>query len=568
MNIVNQHRWPWWSWLLIFIFLAWGIGLRGPWPADEPRFAQIALEMVQSGHWLMPHRGGELYPDKPPIFMWSIALGFLLTGSMKIAFLLPSAIGGWLTLWLSYDLSRRFFNEQTAQRTVLLLLGTVQFTLQAKTAQIDMMVCALITLGNYGLLRFWLFGHQWRWYYLAWAAMGFGIITKGVGFLPALMLLPYWLTQGWQRRSRAPLSWVRLAAFAAGPLVMFAAVASWGLPMLLHVWHSTDPLLQAYRDNIMFRQTAVRYAHSLGHQKPFWYFIVNVIPLFWLPLSLLLPALARRWWRSYRQYQRPIVLMVGWAILVLIFFSLSPGKRGVYLLPALPMLAVAAGPWLAELWQARWSNNLLRFILAMFGSGLTIFTLGFWLNGWGLAQDDIPTTSSAFWSFALALGLILLTTAVLTPKRNVWTSAAWAVALCWVLYCSWGYRAMDPWRSDEQFMALVEQRVPQDAQLAVVGFKEQQLLFTHQPLTHFGFHSDINEEVLAARDWLQEAPDQRWLLLPESAAKQCWQESQWQDVDRIHRHNWVLIDGQQISKCHEQAQLLPRYHAPVLLRYE
>jgi 4-amino-4-deoxy-L-arabinose transferase-like glycosyltransferase len=36
--------------LLIFI----GIGLRDPWPADEPRFALVAKEMVESGQWFFP----------------------------------------------------------------------------------------------------------------------------------------------------------------------------------------------------------------------------------------------------------------------------------------------------------------------------------------------------------------------------------------------------------------------------------------------------------------------------------------------------------------------------------
>ncbi|WP_414673491.1 ArnT family glycosyltransferase, partial [Marinobacter sp. UBA2498] len=39
-----------------------GIGLRSPWPADEPRFAEVAREMVASGQWLIPMRGGEFYP--------------------------------------------------------------------------------------------------------------------------------------------------------------------------------------------------------------------------------------------------------------------------------------------------------------------------------------------------------------------------------------------------------------------------------------------------------------------------------------------------------------------------
>ena len=89
-----------------------------------------------------------------------------------------------------YDLGRRFFDATAARNGCLLLLCTVQFMLQAKTAQIDMTVCMWITLGNYGLMRHLLQGPAWGWFFGAWIAMGLGVITKGVGFLPVLMLLP------------------------------------------------------------------------------------------------------------------------------------------------------------------------------------------------------------------------------------------------------------------------------------------------------------------------------------------------------------------------------------------
>lgn len=96
-----------WLLLIALVVLGAGLGLRDPWPADEPRFALIAKEMVESGQWLFPMRGGELYPDKPPLFMWGIAIGYVLTGSIKVAFLLPSLLAGLLTILLVWDLGRR-----------------------------------------------------------------------------------------------------------------------------------------------------------------------------------------------------------------------------------------------------------------------------------------------------------------------------------------------------------------------------------------------------------------------------------------------------------------------------
>jgi 4-amino-4-deoxy-L-arabinose transferase-like glycosyltransferase len=130
-----------------------GIGLRSPWPADEPRFAEVAREMVASGQWLIPMRGGEFYPDKPPVFMWSIALFYCLTGNLKIAFLLPNALCSLLTLGLVFDLGTRLWNQRTGAIAVFLLMLAPQFLIQAQKAQIDAMVACWITIACYGLIR-------------------------------------------------------------------------------------------------------------------------------------------------------------------------------------------------------------------------------------------------------------------------------------------------------------------------------------------------------------------------------------------------------------------------------
>ena len=79
-----EHQALFWLMLLGLVVLGTGLGLRDPWPADEPRFALIAQQMVESGQWLFPFRGGEVYPDKPPMFMWAIGLFYWLTGSLIV----------------------------------------------------------------------------------------------------------------------------------------------------------------------------------------------------------------------------------------------------------------------------------------------------------------------------------------------------------------------------------------------------------------------------------------------------------------------------------------------------
>ena len=46
------------------------LGGRSVHDMDVPRGAALAREMVQSGHWLVPHLAGDVYVNKPPLYVW------------------------------------------------------------------------------------------------------------------------------------------------------------------------------------------------------------------------------------------------------------------------------------------------------------------------------------------------------------------------------------------------------------------------------------------------------------------------------------------------------------------
>ncbi|RZA16949.1 MAG: phospholipid carrier-dependent glycosyltransferase, partial [Lysobacteraceae bacterium] len=229
--MTRVRRETWLFWLFALLVLGAGLGLRDPWPADEPRFALVAREMVQSGDWLFPRRGIELYSDKPPLFMWLQAAGLWLTGQMRIAFLLPSLLAALGTLWCAVDLGTRLWTRKVGLYAGWAVLLTLQFTWQAKKAQIDPLVVFWIILSCYGLLRHALRGPDWRMWALGWAAAGLGTITKGVGVIALFMLLPaaFASLRGWpgvRLHARDPRFWL-------GPLAFVAACCVWLVPMLV-----------------------------------------------------------------------------------------------------------------------------------------------------------------------------------------------------------------------------------------------------------------------------------------------------------------------------------------------
>ncbi|MGM9424880.1 ArnT family glycosyltransferase [Hydrogenophaga sp. MI9] len=523
------------------IVLLLGIGLRYPWPADEPRFAQVAREMVESGQWLFPTRGGEPYPDKPPVFMWLTALAFALTGQLKIAFLLPSALAAFGTLLLVHDIGRRLWNREVALAAALVLVLTPQFLLQGKTGQIDALVCFWITLGCYGLLRHFFLGPQWRWYFIACAGMGMGIITKGVGFLPLLMLLPLAL---WVRGPGAAGTPVWRWRLLAGGLVMGFIALLWLGPMLWQVHSIGSDTMVAYRNDLLFRQTGERFVNAWHHVKPWHYFFTQAIPTVWFPLVVLLLVFFKPLVALLREDRRARVLL-AWVGLVLLFFSLSSGKREVYMLPALPMLALVVG----VLWT-RVRGSVAAARTGLFFQGFLVL-LALAITGLGAVLQaspekllrKAPDYAELIGTLPvplIAMGLTLLVVLVLVRRRDLLERLAAATLTVWVFVALMVWPRVDPHRTPQEMMEQVEQKLPPQSELALLYFKEQFLLFSHRPLTHFSYLAPLEEQERNAWVWMHEAPN-RFLLVPTDAELSCFDVSKTVSLGEAHRREWVLF---------------------------
>jgi 4-amino-4-deoxy-L-arabinose transferase-like glycosyltransferase len=544
---IRRHTGWWLLALIVVLFL--GVGLRYPWPADEPRFAQIAREMVESGQWLFPTRGGEFYPDKPPVFMWISAAFFALIGNLKVAFLLPSTFAAIGTLLLVHDLGKRLWNPQVAFWAVLILAFTPQFLLQGKVAQIDALVTFWITLGCYGLVRHFITGPHWGWYFVSWVAMGLGIMTKGVGFLPLLMLLPLAL---WVKNPAAVNDEDKVWRWRAlaGLLVLLLTVACWLGPMLWQVnAQGTDDLI-AYRNNILFRQTAERYANAWGHIKPWHYFLTQAMPLVWFPLPFIALAMIKPLVALLRSDAKLRVLLV-WVALVVLFFSISKGKREVYIFPALPMMALV----MAVLWSsareskaARVLSLILPWVLAL--TALVIAGLGAvirWaphklsarLQEYGDLLDTLGLP-------LVGLGVVLLVLLIALRKRDLFVRMAVNSLAIWVFVSLVAWPRVDPHRTPQQIMADVEAHLPAGAELGLLKFKEQFLLFSQRQLTHFSYLSKLDEQERRAWQWVHEAPN-RFVLTPTDAELNCFDLTHAVSLGEAHRREWVLLGAESLN---------------------
>jgi 4-amino-4-deoxy-L-arabinose transferase-like glycosyltransferase len=547
-------------WLLAIglVLIGTGLGLRDPWPPDEPRFALVAQDMLRSGDWLFPRIGGDLYADKPPFFFWLIALATVATGTLRVGFLLPSLAAGLGTVLLVYDLMRRARGREVGLATGFVLLLTFQFVWEARQAQIDAVLCFFTTLSLYGLLRHLCLGPARGWFLAGWAAAGIGVITKGVGFLPVLVLAPFVVLV--RRRWRAQVPRIGVMG-AAGALCMLIAIGLWFVPMM--VASSAGGELLAYRNEILFHQTVTRYGDAWHHHAPVYYYFVKIIPLFWLPLIALVPWLWPRWREALRGHDTLTALLLAWVLIVLLFFTSSTGKRTLYILPAVPAFAMAAGPWLPELLRARGPRRF-AFVL-----GCAIAAFAALAAGYLGVQPDrarhvaetygvqpVLTLAAVAACCALVLGF--------TRVRDGWPAYAGVLGVVLVFTGLVVYPRIDALRSARAFTARIEEASAGIRELALVGAKEQYLLQLRRPSVNFGHarQRERSSEAADAAAWLAQDRS-RGLVMSKRTRALCFKDADAVDLGKANQQHWFLVTGVPDARCAASGDLASaRYYTP------
>jgi len=302
-------------------------------PVDETRYASVAWEMWARGEFLVPYLNGEPYSHKPPLFFWLIHAGWWLFGVNEWVVRAVSPLLAVGTLLAAAQLSRRLWPDdaEAAQMTPWILFGCVLFTAFCSWVQIDllMVLCTLLALTGvviaaHGSVRGWL---------LAGVALGCGVLAKGpvilVYVLPVALFAPFW-------RMLAPVGfWGHWYAGLAMSVLLAAGIAlGWALP-------AAAAGGEAYREALLWGQTAERIVQSFAHAHPVWWYL-PWLPVLFAPWSLL-PWLWSAVWRSRPLHDSGMRFCLVWLLGGLIVLSLISGKQLKYLLPLLPAVTLLLG---------------------------------------------------------------------------------------------------------------------------------------------------------------------------------------------------------------------------------
>jgi 4-amino-4-deoxy-L-arabinose transferase-like glycosyltransferase len=310
-----------------------GIFDHSLWTPDEPRVAEIAREMAVSGDYLLPQHSNAPFLEQPPLYYILASLFFRLFGTSNEGFgRLASVIFALLTLAVVFSGTRRLFSERTAMLAVLILSSCFIFFEVSHKMLVDSALCLFITgaLFSFILAETDRLKHGYK---LFWVSLGLSFMSKGIiGIaIPGVAVTAYYIWQG--KFPDLKKTW-----FFQGCAVIVLIMSAWAF--ILYQRGGIEFIRTFYLYNQIGRFLNIG-IYSGGHVRPFYYYLTTI----WAdaaPWSLtLIPFFI-----SIRNYTNEKRFIVSWFAAGFILLSIASTKRGLYILPLLPAMAVMSALWM------------------------------------------------------------------------------------------------------------------------------------------------------------------------------------------------------------------------------
>jgi 4-amino-4-deoxy-L-arabinose transferase-like glycosyltransferase len=368
--------------LALIAFYFYGLGhlpLIGP---DEPRYAQVAREMLIRGDLITPTLGGYLWFEKPALLYWLLMASYKLFGVSEWSTRLPAAFSGLVTIAAVFLIGRRVEGAAPDEQlpafgswSAVVLATTLGIAVFSRAASFDI----LLTMSTTWTLAFFIISElqqdpklRRRFLVGFYAFVGVSLLAKGlVGLVIPLGVVGVY----YAFRRRLPQRNLILTLGWGIPLAL-AVAAVWYAPV---IWKHGWPFI----DQFFIQHHFARYiTNRYRHPKPPYYYVL-IFPLLFLPWTFfLIGGLLRsehwRWLRSEarggyartrdsEQVDKLRAFAVAWLLVPLVFFSFSTSKLPGYILPVLPAAALMVGETLSRLGSrsgyVEWAPKLTAALL-------------------------------------------------------------------------------------------------------------------------------------------------------------------------------------------------------------
>ncbi len=338
--------------LCAFLFF-YGLGSFGLVGADEPRYAQIAREMLARHDWVTPILNGVPWLEKPALYYWSAIVSYKIFGVSDWAARLPSAAFATAMVAAIYFFVRRF-RPGAQLDAALIAASSAAIVGFARGASTDMPLAATFTIGMLAWYAWRETGHR-LWLAAFYLMMAVGTLAKGpvAPVLAGLIILLFaWVRRGADAHASR---WRLVAETLWWPgILLFLAVA---LPWYVAVQLQTHRFFQVF----ILEHNLERFGTNLyRHKQPLWYylpvFLLSLMPWTVYVLASMVAAFRRNQECSGgihsadpahagATHARRLFLLI-WIAVPLALFTLSQSKLPGYILPAIPPCALLLSEWL------------------------------------------------------------------------------------------------------------------------------------------------------------------------------------------------------------------------------
>ena len=367
-NIINRAVLQW-ALLISFTSVIFFINLGGPgiYSAQEGRAAIVARNMLKNGNYLNVTISGEPETEKPIMAYWFYAIAGKIFGVNEFSVRLPSVIAAIATVILTCWLGGRIYGAGTGLLAGYMLATMFSFVNLGRIARIDIILCAFYTLSMLFLyLGYFEKRKPNRLLYLFYILLALSVLVKGpvsavLAGLTALLLAVK--ERNWRMLwDLKPVSGLLIGLFINVPWYVYESVRTSGDFAFDFLWNQN-----------IDRFLGINTTYCEGKRKTFFYYFPKLLGGA-LPWSLLTPFCLYSFRKKFMSLRPATWFLLSWTLVVFFFFSFSAIKRGDYILPLYPALAILLGrylilvserhPKLSSSWKIYWFSLAGIMIIA------------------------------------------------------------------------------------------------------------------------------------------------------------------------------------------------------------
>jgi len=327
--------------LIIIAFYFYGLGMLPLLGPDEPRYAQVAREMLSRGDLITPTLGGHTWFEKPALLYWLIIASFKIFGVHEWSARLGPALCGLLTIGAVAYVGRAVEGVADEMNTAagfsfwsaLVVASSLGLIVFSRAASFDVVItmttswalaCFLVhELGS---------GRRARLLMGFYVFVGLSLLAKGlVGIVIPFGVVSFYYVfrRQWPRRD------VWLSSIWGVPLALAVSAIWYGPVIARHGW--------VFIDEFFIQHHFARFvSNKYHHPQPIYFYpaIILLLALPWSPFLIAALVKIRTWvWRDGDSLSVVRVFALAWLTMPIVFFSFSVSKLPGYILPALPAAA-------------------------------------------------------------------------------------------------------------------------------------------------------------------------------------------------------------------------------------